>query len=250
MMNRLKWDVFQAIFLINLARRTDRRRDLLRELEYVGLQANDEKLVWINAVAPQDAGEFRSIGARGCFLSHLECFKQAASRKLQRILILEDDASFSIATDSERLGAALDHLKSDVSWRIWYGGHYGIGAPKTVPGYTLAAGVVGAHCVAFQGDAITSVLGMLELMLTRQATHPVAGPMDVDGAYDTWRAFNPSQKVIIEMPPLCVQRSSHSDITVRWKTRTPVIRELLTFAHIARNKLRQLRLKKTLTRSP
>jgi hypothetical protein len=141
-------------------------------------------------------------------MSHLTCFRDAVAKGYKRILILEDDAQFPWWKRA-RLRQRLNKLH-EVSWSIWYGGHN--------PDTSSEDGISGAHCVGFQGDAIHSVRDLLELILTREPGHPVAGPMHVDGAYTTWHRLNPDKGVAVSMPPLCVQRSSRSDIAVgnRW----------------------------------
>jgi glycosyl transferase family 25 len=225
----VKWRAFDAIYLINLPERTDRKRQLERELRRVDLQTNDPRLVWIRAVRPSEAGEFPSIGARGCFLSHLTCLKSALDRGHRRILILEDDACFpKIRIDG--LKGAVEKLVR-LNWSVWYGGgdvHHdlSVGTDDTgVIPIDHAVGVQTTHCVAFQGDAIESVRTFLELILTRPGGHPEAGPMHVDGAYSTWRALNPTAITLVTVPPVCVQRSSRSDVAAaRWFDKIPLVR--------------------------
>src|SRR5271170_7150269 len=76
----LPWNTFNAIYLINLPERVDRRRELASELNSVGLSEDDERVIWMAAVRPPEAGGFPSIGSRGCFMSHLECLKSARAR--------------------------------------------------------------------------------------------------------------------------------------------------------------------------
>jgi hypothetical protein len=52
--SNLDWSVFDAIYLINLRERTDRRRELEAELCSVGLLPGDPKLIWLNAVKPEN----------------------------------------------------------------------------------------------------------------------------------------------------------------------------------------------------
>src|SRR5258708_6708196 len=116
----MEWQVFDAIYLINLPERADRRTELERELSRVGLQGGDSRLVWIRAVRPLEAGEFPSIGARGCFESHLTCLRLALEQGHGRILILEDDASFP-RFRLNGLRSVLAKL-TGTDWAMWYGG--------------------------------------------------------------------------------------------------------------------------------
>jgi glycosyl transferase, family 25 len=223
----MDWQPFDAIYLINLPERADRRRELERELRRVGLQTDDPKLVWVRAVRPSEAGEFPSIGARGCFLSHLSCLQSAFERGYERILILEDDAYFPRYRIKE-LETVLKQLEG-LNWALWYGGaRHDLNAKSDITEVIPIdhnAGVQTSHCIALQGNAIRSVRDFLELILTRPGGHPEAGPMHVDGAYSTWRSLNPTAVTLVTLPPVCSQRSSRSDITVsHWYDRTPLVR--------------------------
>jgi hypothetical protein len=225
----LPWQTFDAIYLINLPERVDRRRELVSELRSVGLAEDDTRLTWFPAVRPADAGDFPSIGSRGCFLSHLECLQSARARGLRRILILEDDAHFTRVREPVFAETLL--ALQNASWSLWYGGYHlhGEAAPQEVcrglQALAPATGIQTSHCVAFQADCIASMLAFLQLILTRPAGHPEAGPMHIDGAYSTWRALNPHATTLIAAPQLCVQRASRSDITGgRWFDHAPLIR--------------------------
>jgi glycosyl transferase family 25 len=238
----LHWQTFDAIYLINLPERVDRRRELLSELRSVGLSDDDGRLIWVAAVRPAEAGEFPSIGSRGCFLSHLECLKSARARGFRRILILEDDAHFTRVREPVFAETLL--ALQNTSWSVWYGGyhlHEGEAAQDVRHGLQAispATGIRTSHCVAFQADAIDSALAFLQLILTRPAGHPEAGPMHIDGAYSTWRALNPGATTLIAVPPLCLQRASRSDIAGRrWFDHAPLIRHGVDLLRRFRNRI-------------
>lgn len=238
----LPWQTFDAIYLINLPERVDRRRELVSELRSVGLSENDSRLVWMAAVRPPDAGDFPSVGSRGCFMSHLECLQSARARGFRRILILEDDAHF-VRVSEPVFAEALMALQS-ASWSIWYGGYHLPGGETTetvrhgLRSAAPKAGIGTSHCVAFQGNSIDSVLAFLQLILTRPAGHPEAGPMHVDGAYSTWRALNPGATTLISVPQLCLQRASRSDIAGgRWFDQAPLIRHGVELLRRFRNRI-------------
>ena len=156
----MEWRAFDAIYLINLPERADRKRELERELRSVGLQADDPRLVWIRAVRPLEAGEFPSIGARGCFLSHLTCLQSASERGYGRVLILEDDACFPRFRVSG-LKSVVGRLNG-LNWAVWYGGgrmlhefNVGIDNIEIIP-IDSTVDVQTSHCIAFQGEAIGS----------------------------------------------------------------------------------------------
>jgi glycosyl transferase, family 25 len=214
--SNLDWSVFDAIYLINLRERTDRRRELEAELRSVGLLPGDPRLNWQNAARPETSGGFPGIGAYGCFLSHLACLQAATASKHNRILILEDDACFPRSAVS-RLRDALTRLKR-AEWQIWYGGHLFTGnAPPSSSGWGVlidrTVEIQRTHCIGFQGTAtIDAIRKFLELILTRPEGHSEAGPMHTDGAYNVWRSLNAGAVTRATIPEICVQRSSRSDI--------------------------------------
>jgi GR25 family glycosyltransferase involved in LPS biosynthesis len=75
--------------VINLECRKDRRAEMETQLRRIQWDAQ-----FFPAVRPPDAGDFQSIGARGCFLSHLAVLKRAALQN-DHAVIMEDDLNFS-----------------------------------------------------------------------------------------------------------------------------------------------------------
>jgi glycosyl transferase family 25 len=75
---------FGGVFYINLERRKDRREEIEKELNSVGL--NFERF---------DAFD-RKPGIVGCGLSHLAVIKEARDRGLPNVLIFEDDFEFLV----------------------------------------------------------------------------------------------------------------------------------------------------------
>lgn len=86
------FDQFDLIRIVNLPHRVDRREEMDRELSGLGL-AGDPRVVYFDAVRPDDKGDFTTIGARGIFASQLALLRDAASAD-RSILILEDDCQF------------------------------------------------------------------------------------------------------------------------------------------------------------
>lgn len=78
--------MFEHIFYINLDSDIERRELCENQLNKYGLKAER-----FSAVRPEDKGNYSTIGARGCYLSHLKLVEEAAKRNLNHILILEDD---------------------------------------------------------------------------------------------------------------------------------------------------------------
>src|SRR5690242_2516237 len=105
-----------TVVVINLEHRTDRRVAMQKQLSAIGWQAE-----FFPAIRPESAGDFPSVGARGCFLSHLSVLKNARDAGVKQLVVLEDDLNF-VPEFAERWNhsmAALDKLE----WSIFYPGH-------------------------------------------------------------------------------------------------------------------------------
>lgn len=213
-------------FVINLPERKDRRRDIRRQFERAGWNPDDPAIVYFDAVKPADPGSFPSIGARGCFMSHLGILTNAAEANLSSIAIFEDDLDFA-----ERFNARLETTAAvlgETNWKIFYGG-YETSEPPAAGGAIARAGpnlgLRTTHFICFRGEAIAKARDYLEAILTRPAGDPEGGPMHVDGAYQWFRRACPEFDCFIATPPLGVQRSSKSDVApLKWFDRTPVVR--------------------------
>jgi len=192
-----------TIFVINLEARTDRRRDMARELARAGLNAE-----FFPAIRPADPADFPSLGAHGCFLSHLEVLKRAVSLNCH-IAVLEDDVNFH-REFRVLWPRALRELPAD--WSIFYPAHQerglDAGMIKVDPGHAIRC----THFVLLNASIIGRLITGLEAILQRPAGHPLGGPMHVDGAYSTIRAQNPDLSTFVFSPSLGYQRSSRSDI--------------------------------------
>ena len=221
-------DYFERIFIINLPARTDRRSEMAAQLKAIGLSLEKANIELFPAVRPDAPEGFPSIGARGCFMSHLGVLRSAQHLGLQRVAIFEDDLDFAVDFNA-RMPSLVQQLTA-TDWSIFYGG-YRLTRPFDRPLDTglSAAGVDEAiettHFIAFQGEAIAAAVQHLELLLGRPAGHPEGGPMHVDGAYNRLRRANPQFNTLLVIPELGFQRASRTDIhALRWFDATPLVR--------------------------
>lgn len=206
-------DSFDAIYVINLPERTDRRAEMGIELAKVGLSFDSPKVHLFPAVRPADRGGFESIGARGCFMSHLAVLKLAQGRR--NVLILEDD--LNIRADRRLAPLPID-------WGIFYGGaRHEMTPTRSLTDMPASARIECAHFVAFNGAEIGRLVDFLDTILTREPGDPRGGPMHVDGAYNVYRALHTGVRTIVATPELGYQRSSRSDIApLRWFDRSGI----------------------------
>lgn len=131
-------------FVINLNHRKDRKEQMIKELNRVGI----EKYEFFRAIKPiadqldmwhplfltpipvwfqQTGGNplRYKIGALGCMLSHIEVIKISLERNYERVLILEDDSAFLFDSWSKYVETMRPYV--DVSFGIMYltGNHRG-----------------------------------------------------------------------------------------------------------------------------
>jgi glycosyl transferase, family 25 len=231
-------------YVINLATRTDRHDEMAGELRKVGLAWGEPGVTLFAAARPSELKGFHTLGAHGCFLSHLGVIERALAEGHDAVLILEDDCSFTpaVATQLPALSAALQ----DVDWSFFYGGclFYGAEEPPVLPDRAMVE-VNGeqplwtTHCVAIRGAALRELPAYLRAILGRPHGHPDGGIMDVDGAYCWFRRQHPQYKTFVASPAFAYQRSSRTDVSpLTWRDRWPVVRDAVRVGRRLRNRLR------------
>jgi hypothetical protein len=218
------------IFVINLKHRTDRRLAMREQLSRVGWSAE-----FFPAIRPQEPAGFPSIGARGCFLSHLSVLKKAEHAGAQHVVILEDDLNFGLAF--------ADHWRSAMSaltaheWSIFYPGHAMKNLPAGLSRVAPETGIQCTHFMVISGPALPKLIAGLETILSRPPGHPLGGPMHLDGAYSTLRAQNHTLVTYAYFPALGYQRSSRTDVGVaKWFDRVGILSPLVDAARKLRAK--------------
>lgn len=222
-MNPILAEVDQ-IYVINLPHRQDRRREIAAQLRRAGSGLEAGNVTLFPAVRPEDPGPFPSIGARGCFLSHLGVLRAARDAGHEMILILEDDADFTqvFLQDDAAAGRLLAR-----DWAMAWLGHGGLAVP---PGAEESFAIPAesaftmAHAVLVRRAAILGLVPYLETMLTRPEGDPAGGPMHVDGAYTWFRRAHPQLGARATCGQWAVQRASRTDIAATgWKEHIPFL---------------------------
>lgn len=214
----------EGVFVINLPHRTDRRSEMEKQLSRVGWNAR-----FFSGVKPETANGFSSVGAHGCFLSHLEVLRLALRCNMTRCIVLEDDVNF-VSNFSTRWEAALKSLAEN-DWSIFYPGHTLAKLPTGVIRIPSSTKVLCTHFVVVHQRAIPRLIDGLEKIMARPPGHPLGGPMHVDGAYSTIRAQNPTLVTFVNSPMLGFQRSSASDIADRkWFDRIDALKPAVRLA--------------------
>lgn len=229
-------EYFDKIYIINLPYRQDRRDEIEQQLQSIGTSLSHEKINLFSAIRPEDAGEFDSIGTKGCFLSHLSILKNAKQNSYDRILILEDDVNFT-KDFRNQAHQTLAFLKNN-RWNIFYGGHildldnYNDNLVEVSP----LDRIVTSHFIAIQGQAINTLFNELSLMLNRKSGDQKGGPMHVDGAYSTIRKKYPEYTTYVANPAMGYQRASRTDIHQnKWFDKIPVIKQIVSLLRKFKN---------------
>jgi hypothetical protein len=211
-MNKL-FALFERLTIISLKTRLDRRREVERQLAKVGLGYESPKVHLFDAYRPDQAAPFPSVGAHGCFMSHLGALEDALNARAQTLLILEDDADF--ARDIETRGPLIADSLQQQPWDIAYLGglkHFEPSSDEALFELQSTERVQNSHAIAFSRRALEKVVPYLHAMKARPGGSPEGGPMHVDGAYCWFRAAHPELRALITKDELVVQRSSKSDI--------------------------------------
>ncbi len=220
---------FERSYVINLPSRRDRQRGMARELARWGVGFASGTVEIFPAIRPQDPGDFPSLGARGCFMSHLGVLRQALSRGPSSVLIMEDD--LAIDTQLASVEQALIHTLSSVPWSLVYFGHTAVDLPRSSDVLVRSeADTICAHFYGVSAQGLPGLVDYLEKVLTRPAGHPDGGPMHFDGALTMFRDQNPGS-TLFASPSLGSQRSSRSDIApLKWFDQVPLVRGAVTHA--------------------
>jgi glycosyl transferase family 25 len=230
------FDAFERIVVINLPERLDRRREMEAELRRAGIGAGDARLRFFAGIRPVDAGLFPSVGARGCFESHLGVIHEALRDRLGNVLVLEDDLLLHPAACVGQ--PALVERLAQGQWDFAYPGHM---LPLEQAGdrarwQETRSPLVCAHFYGLHRRVLADLRDYLEDCRRRPPGHPDGGPMHVDGAYSMFRERNPAVITLVAAPSLGGQRSSRSDITAnRWFDRQPGVRLLAGLARKGKN---------------
>ena len=231
-------DIFDRTYVLNLAYRSDRRREMGRVLRRVGMDWEPGKIELFEATRAQTAEPFTNLGAHGCFLSHLRMLRSARELGVSRLLIMEDD--LEISPRYPELADMMTRRLAEDDWGFAYLGNDGptrLAKGETAGMARVANTSAKNQFYAIHGQILDPLIGYLELVLSREPGHPDGGPMHVDGAYRMFRNQNPEVVTLLAQPNLGWQRASSSDISSRWVDQTPVIRTLFRVAREIRRRV-------------
>ncbi|HZZ42642.1 MAG TPA: glycosyltransferase family 25 protein [Tepidisphaeraceae bacterium] len=224
------YDYFERIYVVNLPARSDRRQEMVRELGKIGWPVRGGKLEFFDACRFEERGEFPTLGARGCFMSHLSILREARSLGLKNVLVLEDDLMFTgallageqkLVEELERVEWGMVHLgyriperdttseTLELAERMKGGSEKGVELREVRP----VEEVLTTAFYGVNGMVFDRAIGCLEGILSRPGGHVEGGPMHVDGAFNTFRRQNEDVRAYVSVPSLSEERPSRSDVT-------------------------------------
>jgi len=201
---------FDQVRIINLASRTDRRRETETEFTGLGHAIDGNRTAFFDAIAPQTANGFPNAAVRGCFLSHLAVLEEAHSAGAAHVLVLEDDIAF--VRDIEALGAEAVRQLDGLDWDIAYFGHAQGSRPGAPTWLPVTGPMQHAHFYAVSRKALSRMIEFLHIVHDRKPGHPAGGPMHYDGALTTFIEQNPDIQAVYISRNLGYQRPSRTDL--------------------------------------
>jgi glycosyl transferase, family 25 len=233
-------DFFDRAYVINLRSREDRRQEMARELENAGMPFALGKVELFPAVEPESAGSFRSIGCRGCFLSHLNVLKKAKEENLRNILVMEDD--LKLRDDFKQYEEAILGELLNNDWDIVSFG-YGIDASlknasiqdESHQGvsqkyvslpilHSFKGEVIGTHFYAVNGKTLGKLIDFLEVSLQQNSG---GFQVPIDGCLNVFKWEYPNTVRLIAVPSFGSQRPSRSDVSTRWFDQVPILKHFV-----------------------
>lgn len=219
-------DFFDAIYVLNLPHRLDRREAAIQELQSIGIPLEPGKVEVFPAIKPENMEPFHKLGSKGCFLSVLEILKRVREEGKGHVLILQDDIQFPSFFERE-IDGLLEQLNKQ-QWDIAQFGYLSVEADPAELDVSSAtwkniqgAAAIGAHFFAVNGQSLNRYIQFLEGLLSRPRDHTQGGPMPIDGTFSVFPRMVPDAVRLIAVPSFGDQRSSRSDVTPRWFDKIP-----------------------------
>ena len=204
------FSAFDSIRIISLPDRLDRRAEISKEMPRVGLTVGVGPVRMFDAIKPAEAAGFPSVGARGCYLSHLQVLREAIETGTKHLMVFEDDALFT--REIKNAEALLGLCMSD-DWDFLYPGHLMLPAiPGPLHWIPKDDWLMCTHAYAVNQRVLKPLVAYLEGALTRPVGHPDGGPMHLDAAYNYFMRDTPGVLTYRSSRSLVIQRRSHSDV--------------------------------------
>ena len=235
------YEYFDQVTVISLPFRTDRRKELEVELKLI--EWDRDKVLIFDAIRPEQAANFASIGELGCFLSHLKVITDAYTGGVNNLLIMEDDVSFNSCFFSveRNLIQEMSLLKADV---IFFGHNLDCEKQNKNVLFELSEEKrvrrIGTHCYALSRKAMLPLIKYLHEVQSKEPGHPEGGSMGIDGCLNMFLERHPQYKAYLSNPSIAYQRSSRQDIhTWHFFDKNPLTRPIISFLRRIKNSIQR-----------
>ncbi len=207
---------FDALRIINLPSRLDRRNETTAELARIGLVPGWADVEFFPGIRGRTSAGFASPGAHGAFLSHLTVLQESLDRGDRAVLIAEDDLTFLLppASDFSRM---LSPLGGD-DWDFFFAGyHYtdrfvdeGTGLINVGSRYDIT----GLHLYGVHHRILPALLQYLKGYLPENHPAPIHEG-HIDGLITSFRGSRTGCSTLVLSPAIATQRRSRSDVQQR-----------------------------------
>jgi hypothetical protein len=94
---------FDRVYIVNLPERLDRKQETIAEFKRIGMDVPNERVRFIEATRPDEAGEFPSIGSLGNLISQTRVLRECMELGLDRVAICEDDIKFNTVSPEHQI---------------------------------------------------------------------------------------------------------------------------------------------------
>lgn len=194
------------MFVINLARRPDRRAHFEAEMASIG----------VTCVERFDAIDYGpDMGNHSCTASHRAVLDMIVKRGLRRAFIWEDDATLRrqfLPSFNEEIEPVLREAPDDYDM-LYLGGHYA----------EMPRGWFSKHLILMGQMKTTSSYGVtLKSARELRDLIPVGSGDSIDNLYG---AYNASKRCFISEPRFFVQYNNYSDLQKRQMNNTPCMED-------------------------
>jgi hypothetical protein len=230
-------DYFDRIYVLFLPQRTDRITHMKRQLLRLGLE---KQAIWFSGLSYSDPAGFPNAGVRGCVMSHYTILKQASEAGVEKLLLLQDDCTFSRYLIKNE--PVLMEKLAITAWDFAYLGH-GEKVQQNKTHFTRAKSdqpVMLTHCCSYSQQAIPRLIQLIEDSLERVPGHPDGGPMYFDGYMNTLRAGNPDIVTLLATPSLAWQHSSPSNLGSATLDRYSQLAPIIRVARLAKSAIQSI----------
>lgn len=190
------FDFFNEIWCINLDHRTDRWDHAQKEFEKIGIK---DKVQRFSAIKHTD-------GRIGLIKSFYHLFEYAKAKKLQNILIFEDDVKF-INNTVKNLKLALEQSEN-IEWKmLYFGANTHTRLEKINTNIFLLKNAFSAHAIAYHHSIFDDIINRFRV------TNEIRNQNDINDVF--FSSLQNKYTCLLVNPIIATQIPSYSDLEKR-----------------------------------